>query len=147
MFRAIIDAFPDATFATDEEGTILFANAQLENLLGYAPQELVGQAATLLFSSRSQEHPFDELAAFAQEPCPVRIGTGRVIYARRKDGHIVRVTMAMDGRKISQGVVVTCVLRAFLDEIEDARRRASAVVESFIDPSDLAKMSLRTELR
>ena len=44
----ILDGLPDAVVVTDDCGTIVWVNSQVENLFGYKPDELVGETASYL---------------------------------------------------------------------------------------------------
>ena len=41
-FGAVLDAAPDAMLVVDQQGRIVLANVQSEQLFGYSHQELVG---------------------------------------------------------------------------------------------------------
>ncbi len=143
MYRAIIDAFPDPAFATDASGKILFANPMLGSLLQYKPEELMGQAAAMLFPERDRVNPFTDISAFAKGGNPVRIGIQDVVYARRKDRQLTRVSLAVGGAATSRGMVFTAILRSFADEIDTARRRAAATIEDLLYSPEGPKGSLR----
>lgn len=45
LYRTVINSLSEGLIITDTEDKILFANPQMKNLLGYAPEELVGNIA------------------------------------------------------------------------------------------------------
>ena len=45
---ALLSALPDAMLAVDSDGLVVAANARCETILGYRPEELVGQAVEIL---------------------------------------------------------------------------------------------------
>src|SRR4051812_19093168 len=47
-FQAVVDQAPDAILVVGDEGRIVFANAQVEELFGYARSELLGQRVEVL---------------------------------------------------------------------------------------------------
>jgi PAS domain S-box-containing protein len=51
-FRLIADASRDVVITIDEQSKILFANAAIFELLGYRPEELIGQSLTTLIPDR-----------------------------------------------------------------------------------------------
>jgi PAS domain S-box-containing protein len=57
-FRLIADASPDAVITIDETSTVIFANPAIRDLLGYAPDELIGQSLTMIMpeSLRPKHH-------------------------------------------------------------------------------------------
>lgn len=147
IFRAILEALPDPMIAVDGEGVILFANSAMEDLFGYSPRELVGESVEILLIPRDRMAHRAKIARYVRQPHPLRLGIGKVVYGRRKDGHLVRVSLALDGRTTSRGVVTTCVIRNFMDEIDLARRRSAAVVESLLHSVRIEEERSRTDLR
>ncbi|WP_227380108.1 PAS domain-containing protein [Haladaptatus halobius] len=54
-FQTLVENTSDAILTLDEESTIVFANAAVERLLGYQPDELVGQSATQIIPERLRQ--------------------------------------------------------------------------------------------
>ena len=52
LAQNVLELSPDATLVVDREGTIVFANAQVERTFGYAPHELAGQSVDMLLPTR-----------------------------------------------------------------------------------------------
>src|SRR5258708_30615045 len=46
--KAVLASAPEGLFVFDREGRIVFANSQIEELFGYAPDELLGQTLEVL---------------------------------------------------------------------------------------------------
>ena len=57
---------PDAVIVVDSTGTIVFANAAVENLLGYAPEELLEQSLDILIPENFREVHVRHLARFRE---------------------------------------------------------------------------------
>lgn len=51
-FRLIADAVKDAVITIDEHSKILFANSAIFEMLGYKPEELIGQSLTTIIPER-----------------------------------------------------------------------------------------------
>jgi PAS domain S-box-containing protein len=127
LYRTILDGMPEAVMATDAQGTILYANADAEALFGYEPGELAGTSVQLLVPARFQSAHEMQIAEYAATPRRLRIGLRNVVFAKRKDGSEIRVILLLDAQRAGPGIVVSCVVRSFIDEVDTLRRRASAV--------------------
>ncbi len=55
QFQLIADASRDAVVTIDEHSKILFANTAMDDLLGYQPEELIGQSLTMIMPERFHE--------------------------------------------------------------------------------------------
>jgi PAS domain S-box-containing protein len=54
----LLNAAPDPTVMVDSEGAIIYANARVETMLGYTPDELIGQPIEVLLPHRVRgSHP------------------------------------------------------------------------------------------
>ena len=87
LFRLLLDAAPDATVIVDESATIVLANAQVANVLGWSQDELVGQHIEVLVPGRLREVHRVRRSGFLGEPTVRPMGVGRNMFARHKDGH------------------------------------------------------------
>src|SRR6266508_3036712 len=73
---ALLGAAPDATVTVDEGGRILIANSQVVQLLGYRPDELVGQSVDQLLPERFRTGHTGHRASFMASPRARPTGTG-----------------------------------------------------------------------
>jgi protein-histidine pros-kinase len=48
----LLNAAPDPTVIVDQQGTIVYANARVTEVLGYSHQELVGEMVEVLLPER-----------------------------------------------------------------------------------------------
>ena len=108
LFRAVVEGTRDGLFTLDGENTVVFANRAMEDLLGYAPSELVGRDLRSIMSERIARHRtaaeflHEERPGFDPGPIEVR--------AVRQDGQEVWVTVSLsahrhDGRRLVTGTV------------------------------------------
>lgn len=86
MLRMAVEACPCGVAMVDQSGRIVLANAMLENLFGYAQQELVGQSIDLLVPGRFRAKHVDQRTAYAANPAARMLGAGRDLFGLRKDG-------------------------------------------------------------
>jgi len=71
---------------TNREGLIILANPAAERIFGYTASELVGRSVDFLLPDRSQGHHPQLREKFNHQPANRRMGTGRELFAKRKDG-------------------------------------------------------------
>ena len=97
LARRLLDAAPDATVIADRDGTIVYANARVKEVLGYEPEKLVGAPVEALLLKRYRDiHP-KHRTDFSTSPNPRSMGAGLELYARHKDGHEFPVEISLGG--------------------------------------------------
>src|ERR1700730_13298206 len=86
VFRALLDAAPDAIIAVDADGRIALVNAPAELMFGYDRQDLVGELLERLGPDCARwVHPGHPRSDFAP-PVTRPMGAGMELAGRRKDG-------------------------------------------------------------
>lgn len=70
----------------NHDGTICLVNAKAEESFGYHRSELIGKPIEVVVPSRFQERHVIDRATFSAAPHFRRMGRGREIFGRRKDG-------------------------------------------------------------
>jgi PAS domain S-box-containing protein len=109
-FRLAVEASPNALLMVDGQGKILLANGLTEQLFGYARAELIGQRVEMLVPERFRaEHPAHR-AAFFGAPQARAMGTGRDLFARRKDGSEFLVEIGLNPIDTPEGLLVLTVI-------------------------------------
>ena len=68
MFRATLDAVPDAVIVVDTAGVIVTANVQVTAVFGYEPHELEGQQVEVLVPGRVRPHHPTIRSGYTQRP-------------------------------------------------------------------------------
>ncbi len=112
ILRGLFDSTPDAVALLDGNGRIVLVNDRVEEVFGYAREELPGRAIEMLLPDlRRREH-----RAHRQRH-PMR--TGLELAGRRKDGTRVPVQVGFSPLPSENGLVVICVIR-------DVSRRKAA---------------------
>ncbi|MGE0479837.1 MAG: PAS domain S-box protein [Phycisphaerae bacterium] len=84
--RALLEAAPDALVIVDGRGRIVFVNSQTESIFRYRRDELLGQTVELLVPERFRRRHELDRNDYQRAPRTRPIGSGRVLFARRKDG-------------------------------------------------------------
>jgi PAS domain S-box-containing protein len=135
LFEKLFEASPDAVLVTDHNGLILQANAQAENMFGYARQELIGQAVELLIPERFHSvHP-KHRSAYSSQPRVRAMGAGLELFGRRKDGTEIPVDTMLSPLETAEGHLVLVVVRDISQKklAEQALRRSEQQFRSLFE--------------
>ena len=124
-FRRLFEWAPNAMVMVDEGGRVVLINAQAELVFGYGRDELIGQPVEVLVPNRyAQRHPPYRNGYFA-DPRPRPMGSGRDLFARRRDGSEFPVEIGLNPIETGEGPMV---LASVVDITE--RRRAQQAIEA-----------------
>ncbi len=105
-FRAVVEAVPSALLLVNGKGMITLANAQAETVFVYQRAELVAKPVEMLIPERfCMPHP-GLREAYARDPRVRMMGTGRELFASRKDGGEIPVEVALNPMPTEQGLFV-----------------------------------------
>lgn len=127
-FRRVVEWAPAAMVMVDGDGRIVLANAQAERVFGYSRAELQGERVEKLVPERfAAQHP-GYRHGFLDDPHPRPMGSGRDLYARRRDGSEFPVEIGLTPIDSGHGFMV---LAAIVDITERKRleERFQRVVE------------------
>jgi PAS domain S-box-containing protein len=85
-FRLAVEASPSGLVMIDADGIIVLINAETERLFGYERPELIGRSVDILVPEVARGRHSQHRAAFVAGPQTRRMGSGRDLFAVRKDG-------------------------------------------------------------
>lgn len=102
-FRLLLDGAPNAMLMVDADGRIEWINPQAERLFGYSREELQNQLVEMLLPERYREQHSGWRRAFQASPSPRQMGSGRELFARRKDGSEVPVEIGLSPVQTDEG--------------------------------------------
>jgi PAS domain S-box-containing protein len=105
-FRALFRYATNGILLANQCGVIVMANPSLEQLFGYAPDELIGQPVEALIPKRLGEHHEAHRAHYAQQPTPRSMGIGRNLKGLKKDQTEFPVEVSLSPFKSSEGSFV-----------------------------------------
>jgi len=128
-FQAIVEATPNAIVLVNKEGKIAYTNNQTEKLFGYSRFELVGQMVEMLIPERFHRHHPQFRGTFFASPETRAMGSGRELFAIRKDNVEFPVEVGLNPLVTIDG---TMVLVSIIDITtrKKAEERFRLVVES-----------------
>ncbi|MEZ4281275.1 MAG: PAS domain S-box protein [Myxococcota bacterium] len=93
--RVAIDSAPSGLLMTDVDGRIVLVNREIERLSGFAREELLGHPIEILLPERIRGPHVAWREQFHRTPRERRMGEGRDLFARRKDGNEVPVEVGL----------------------------------------------------
>lgn len=119
--RAILDTAADGIITIDQGGIIESVNAAADAIFGYAPGELVGQNVDVLMSQGETGWHVERIAQYLNRGTSKVIGAVNELMARRKDGRLFPIELAVSEvhlpeRRIFTGVVHDITRRRQLEK-------------------------------
>jgi len=134
LANQLLDAAPDPGIVIDRDGRILYANARVEDVFGYTPDELADQHLEVLLPERFRSlHP-KHRNRFFDNPSPRPMGSGLELYALRKNGEEIPVEISLSPVATADGVLVFAALRdvSIQKELQEQLRDASRAKSRFL---------------
>jgi PAS domain S-box-containing protein len=112
-FKQLVENAPDAMVIVNQQGSIVFANAQTEKLFGYARTDLVGKPINLLIPERYRDRHTHHWDNYFNNPCSRSMGIGMELYAVREDGSEFPVEISLNPIETPEGLLVSSSIRDF----------------------------------
>ena len=85
-FRSLLESTPDCMIIVDDSGKVVLANTMAETVLGYTPEELIGQPISLLLPDQLRDGHEEHRLNYMRDPQVRQMGGETDLLARRKDG-------------------------------------------------------------
>ena len=125
-WRTLTDSLRDAIIAIDPSGRVTFFNRSAESMFGYASDEVVGRDVSMLMPEPHRSAHGRYIDNYHQTGVPKAIGTIRHLQARRKDGTLFAIEMAVGKCLVEEDVTYTAVIR----DVESVERRYRRLVQT-----------------
>ena len=118
---SVLDTAIDGIVIINQTGTIQIANKAVLKMFGYSEDEIVGQNVKILMPSPDRDKHDQYLHNYNTTKVPQIIGTGREVLARKKDGSIFPIRLAisevpLDGRVFFTGILHDLTLQKKAEE-------------------------------
>jgi PAS domain S-box-containing protein len=139
---AILESAPLGIVMVDREGRIVQTNVRFEQIFGYEPEELRGQALETLLPERLRTTHTRHRDSFTAEPRVRPMGLGLELMARRKDGSEFPVEISLSHMGSSE----TFLALAFVSDITPRRNVERRLQAEFAVTSVFAEASAAEEL-
>jgi rsbT co-antagonist protein RsbR len=132
VVKDFLDSAPDATLIVSRDGRIVVANRQVENLLGYSRDDLLGKEVETLVPPRFREHHPEYRDGFFFSPRVRAMGAGLDLWALHKDGSEVPVEISLSPIETDEGVLVSAAIRDVTErreQMQQLRRQRDEILE------------------
>lgn len=125
-FREIFQTASEGIIMVNPRGSILMANPISEKMFDYKEGELIGQSIEILLPESKRIAHVDFRKSFHQNPSPRRMGVGRDLTGRRKDGSEFPVEISLSYKEIDNETMVM----AFIIDITKRKEAEDALRQS-----------------
>ena len=134
LLHLAVHAAPSGILVVDDAGRIVFANAALLNMFGYAEKELMGQAIEALVPETVREIHRQHRKMFEENPAPRNMGTGRDLYGLTRGGKRFPVEIGLQPGDTDEGrlVVATVIDITWRRRIEEQLHRHEEDLEELV---------------
>jgi PAS domain S-box-containing protein len=131
LFRVAIESAPSGMVIVDSSGSIMLINRETEHLFGYAREELLGQSIEILLPERFRSNHPHYRAEFSAHPSTRRMGGGRDLFGRRKDGTEIPVEIGLNPVRTDEGLLVLGIIADITDRkrAEESLRQLNETLE------------------
>ena len=133
-----LESVPDAMVLTDCNGQIIWVNTHTERMFGYSKNELVGKEVEILVPERSRTIHRKDRTSYYADPGVRRMGVGRLLSARGKDGVEFQVEISLSPTQIRGKTLVWSAIRdvsdreRFVAQLREAMQRKRIVLRGLI---------------
>ena len=110
LFSSLVEFSPSGMVLVDGQGRILLVNRAVEECFGYSRDELLGKHVEELLPSRLRQGHQSLRQAFLRSPSTRPMGSGRDLYAARKDGSEFPVEVGLNPVPGTEGPEVLAVI-------------------------------------
>jgi PAS domain S-box-containing protein len=151
QFELAVEANPSGIVMIDASGAITLVNAETERLFGYRRDELVGQLVDILVPEKQQDHHGGLRKRFSDQPATRRMGVGRDLYGKRKDGTEFPVEVGLNPIHTRKGILVLGVIvditesqyakKALLESEQLARGILDTALDGFVQMDEVGAIT------
>jgi protein-histidine pros-kinase len=111
LAKTLLELAPDATVVVDNEGVIVFANAQIAQTFGYSPTELIGRSVETLLPERFRAAHPRHRAAFSTKPRSRPMGASLSLSGLHKNGREFPVEISLSPVRTGAELLVVGAIR------------------------------------
>lgn len=116
-FSSVLVLTDDALITIDDTQHIVWTNAEVETLFGYATVELLGQPIDILIPTRFRAQHMHDVVAFGHGmPSFRRMAERQAVFGLRKDGREILLKAAISWHEAGGATSYTVVLRQVIAE-------------------------------
>ncbi len=133
--EAIHECAVDAIITIDDRGIIETVNPATEVLFGYTPEEVIGQNVSMLMPEPYRDEHDGYLRNYKKTRAAKIIGIGREVVARKKDGTVFPMHLAVSEVHVQDRCVYAGFIRDLSDlkQVEEARATLGRIIEESLN--------------
>lgn len=130
--RVIVELAPDGIIVSDDDGRILMANRQVEDLFGYGRDALVGAQVETLLPPRLRHAHVTHRSDYVTAPATRPMGAGLELFGCHADGSEFPIEISLSPVANGHGRATIVVIRDVTDQraLERAVRETCALDEN-----------------
>ncbi len=107
----VVDAMPDGVVIVDALGEMVLVNREMERLLGYDREEMLGHTVEMLLPRELHAAHVAHREGFSGNPHRRSMGAGLDLSAQRKDGSVFPVEISLAPAQVAGEPVVIATVR------------------------------------
>ncbi len=136
---ALLDAMPDVALLVRADGSIAYVNARIEDLLGWSPDELIGQSVDALVPQSAAGRHAALRRRFADDPRSRPMGSGLELDAVCRDNTTIAVEISLSPLVFDSETLVIAVVRdgrpqrALRQALAETSEHVRSVIDSLQD--------------
>jgi diguanylate cyclase (GGDEF)-like protein/PAS domain S-box-containing protein len=145
---SIINSAPQGMMVVDASGNIIVANRRMRQIIGYAPEELIGLKVEQLIPHEMRSNHTGLREMFIRSPATRPMGKSRVLQALHRDGHRIPVEIGLsqlgdDDESLTLTTLIDVSERMVLEqEVESNRQRLIAANQRILLATDSAEIGI-----
>ena len=121
-FQLIVESAPNAMMLVNKEGLIVLVNQQAEKLFGYNREELLDQVVEVIIPPRYRHSHIGFRNMFAAIPSTRVMGSGRDLFALKKDGSEFPVEIGLNPLKLPDGLLTLVAIIDITERKQSERK-------------------------
>lgn len=150
LLPSLVEASTEAMLSVNKQGRVIYANSRVSDLLGYEPDEIIGNSIEMLIPEALRDIHQHHRHQFMKNPQRRPMGNGMELHAQHKNGDVVLVEVSLNpySNKDDSGVTVSLrdvsVQEQLKSELSLFRGRLQHLVEKRTAELDASRKELES---
>lgn len=126
----LLDILPDAVLMVDRGSRIVYANPRVRDLLGHAPDALLGQPLSTLMIPAARERHDRMVARFQQGGAAKMMGSRPTLSALHRSGRVIPVSISICNLRLANDDLVSVAVMHDVSTLKTELDRATVQAET-----------------